>query len=440
MAFAAPVRYSPRPGSRGSARLGVQSTGADLSIKGDALDRLGTDELLDLKKSIDARLSGRRGITEGHDNLSQATVEYGDHGRPSSANGRRTYIGQDRPPSAGSRVTGLGAFRPSSAEQRRPASAGSARGSARGEQTFDVVQPRRPITPQGAAQRPARPSSAGHGPGARDSWDAPVSARSRDRTAGIRNDVDIFSNDRKATTMMRPHSARAATVADKVGGIFGSRIMGVAPVRVQPQPPKAGAFRVRKDLMKGTSLLKRFYDRGDLPICVKHCPQENEIAWKVQVDKLDYHYYLPIFFDGLRDKEEPYFFFARRGILDMIESGPKRIVPVLPQLIIFIKNALNTREPEIVQVTLKVLQTMVKADDRIGEALVPYYRQLLPIFNLLKSKNKNSGDTIDYAQRKRNNIGELIHETLEMLETYGGQDAYINIKYMIPTYESCMVI
>lgn len=240
--------------------------------------------------------------------------------------------------------------------------------------------------------------------------------------------------------MVRPHSARQATVADKVGGIFGSRIIGAAPVRIQPQPPKAGAFKIRKDLMKGTSLLKRFYDRGDLPICVRHCPQENEIAWKVPVEKLDYHYYLPIFFDGLRDKEEPYFFFARRGILDMVECGPKRIVPVLPQLIIFIKNALNTREPEVVQVTLKILQTMVKADDRIGEALVPYYRQLLPIFNLLKNKNKNSGDSIDYAQRKRSNIGELIHETLEMLEMYGGQDAYINIKYMIPTYESCMVI
>jgi len=62
------------------------------------------------------------------------------------------------------------------------------------------------------------------------------------------------------------------------------------------------------------------------------------------------------------------------------------------------------------------------------------------VFNLLKSKNKNSGDTIDYSQRKRTNVGELINETLEMLETHGGPDAYINIKYMIPTYESCMVV
>jgi len=37
-------------------------------------------------------------------------------------------------------------------------------------------------------------------------------------------------------------------------------------------------------------------------------------------------------------------------------------------------------------------------------------------------------------------IGELINETLEMLEMHGGPDAYINIKYMIPTYESCMVV
>jgi len=304
-----------------------------------------------------------------------------------------------------------------------------------------VVAPRRPITPNYSRRDPF----GGGGGGAatvhygNNEWDRPSSARSRDRTAGIRDDVDIFSNDRKPTTVIRPHSARPATVTGKIGGITGHRLLQT-PMRLQPQPPKAGAFRVRKDLMKGITLLRRFYDRGDLPICVKHCPQENEINWKVEVEKLDFHYYLPIFFDGLRDKEEPYFFFSRRAILDMIDKGPDRVVAVLPQLIIFVKNALNTRDPDIVQTTLKILQTMVKADDRIGESLVPYYRQLLPIFNLLKAKNRNSGDSIDYSQRKRNNVGELIHETLEMLEMYGGPDAYINIKYMIPTYESCMVV
>jgi len=50
----------------------------------------------------------------------------------------------------------------------------------------------------------------------------------------------------------------------------------------------------------------------------------------------------------------------------------------------------------------------------------------------------NLGDKIEYAQRKRENLGDLIKETLEVFERHGGEDAFINIKYMIPTYESCM--
>lgn len=211
-------------------------------------------------------------------------------------------------------------------------------------------------------------------------------------------------------------------------------------VRSAPQPPKAGAFKVREDLLKKETLLRIFYDRGDLPIAVKHCPQENEISWRVPCDKLDYHYYLPIFFDGLKERQYPYDFFARRGILDLVEAGPRRVVAVLPQLVFFIKEALSTREPAVVGTTLKVLQTMLKADDRLGQALVPYYRQILPTFNLLKSWNKSTGDAMDYSQKTRGNVGDLINETLEMMEMYGGPDAYINIKYMIPTYESCMVV
>lgn len=55
------------------------------------------------------------------------------------------------------------------------------------------------------------------------------------------------------------------------------------------------------------------------------------------------------------------------------------------------------------------------------------------------SSSVNTGDAIDYSQHKRQNIGDLIQETLEMFERYGGEDAFINIKYMVPTYESCML-
>ena len=36
--------------------------------------------------------------------------------------------------------------------------------------------------------------------------------------------------------------------------------------------------------------------------------------------------------------------------------------------------------------------------------------------NLYKNSNANIGDLIDYKQRKRQNIGDLIQETLELFE------------------------
>lgn len=58
------------------------------------------------------------------------------------------------------------------------------------------------------------------------------------------------------------------------------------------------------------------------------------------------------------------------------------------------------------------------------------------MFNLLKTRNLNLGDKIEYSQKKGMNIGDLINQTLELMEVTGGEDAFINIKYMIPTYES----
>ncbi|XP_055982178.1 parkin coregulated gene protein isoform X2 [Sorex fumeus] len=151
-------------------------------------------------------------------------------------------------------------------------------------------------------------------------------------------------------------------------------------------PPAAGAFKERPT--KPTAF-RKFYERGDFPIALEHDSKGNKIAWKVEIEKLDYHHYLPLFFDGLCEMTFPYEFFARQGIHDMLEHGGNKILPVIPQLIIPIK--------------------------------------------------MNSGDGIDYSQQKRENIGDLIQETLEAFERYGGEDAFINIKYMVPTYESCLL-
>lgn len=87
----------------------------------------------------------------------------------------------------------------------------------------------------------------------------------------------------------------------------------------------------------------------------------------------------------------------------------------------------------------QVLMKLVESEELIGEALVPYYRQILPILNIFKNNVNNIGDGIDYAQQKKTCVGDLIQKTLELFEVHGGEDAFINIKYMVPTYESCVI-
>merc|ERR1711871_539431 len=123
---------------------------------------------------------------------------------------------------------------------------------------------------------------------------------------------------------------------------------------------------------------RRFYERGDLPIQIDHRGVRNALVWKVDIDQLDFHHYLPIFFDGLRETEEPYRFMARQGVRDMLQQGGEsKVLPVIPQLIIPVKTALNTRDREVVK-----CESQAGAGTLIGQALVPYYRQILPVLNI----------------------------------------------------------
>ncbi|KAL4442917.1 hypothetical protein ABPG74_010806 [Tetrahymena malaccensis] len=214
---------------------------------------------------------------------------------------------------------------------------------------------------------------------------------------------------------------------------IGSRM---SPYKVnKSSPPKAGALERR---LIPQSEFRRYYDRADLPIKVNHSGGGSKLIWKIDPAQLDYHHYLPIFIDGMREKVDPYRTLSILGTFDLIEKGENKILPVIPQLIMPLKTNLNTRDPEIISITLRVIQKLVLSGNMVGEALVPYYRQLLPVFNLYKNYNKSSGDFMDFGQRNNMSLGDIIQETLELLERAGGDDAFINIKYMIPTYESCI--
>ncbi|KAG5442258.1 Parkin coregulated protein [Clonorchis sinensis] len=201
------------------------------------------------------------------------------------------------------------------------------------------------------------------------------------------------------------------------------------------QPPSTGAFLEQK--LERPTQFRKFYERGDFPLALEHDSRGSKIAWKVDLEKIDYHYYLPLFFEGLAETEHPYALFALNGVHDLLKRGDGRVLPVVPQLIIPIKKALELKNHKVCCTVLKALQHLVVCENMIGEALVPYYRQILPVLNKFINKNKNLGDGIDYGQQKGENLGELIQETLQLMEKHGGENAFINIKYMVPTYESC---
>lgn len=205
---------------------------------------------------------------------------------------------------------------------------------------------------------------------------------------------------------------------------FCSPNKGKINLAKQKQPAKPTEFRAA-------------YERGAIPIKIKHNTTLNGIEWTVEPDKIDLKFLLPLFIDGLKEKVDPYRLVAIMGSMELLElSSAQKLVECLAVIIIPLKTALNTRDTEVMALVCKFLQKMLTLHQSLGKYLVPYYRQLLPIMNIFKTTNLNIGDKIEYSQRLAVNPGDLITETLNLFEVTGGSDAFVNIKYLIPTYES----
>ena len=124
---------------------------------------------------------------------------------------------------------------------------------------------------------------------------------------------------------------------------------------------------------------------------------------------------------------------------DMLRLGTEeKVLSAVPQLILPIKDAMSTRDERIMVKTLKIIQALVAVGTQVGMALVPYYRQILPIVSIYAGKSVSLGDKMDF--NRKGHLGEIISDTLQKMEMGSGPDAYINIRYMVPTYESCMLV
>ena len=197
-------------------------------------------------------------------------------------------------------------------------------------------------------------------------------------------------------------------------------------------------FNVSKANFKSasSSTFRSRHDRGDFPICTGSNGANRTIKWTVELAELNLGHYLPLFMDGLCETAEPYVFLAEQACLQSVAANPTKLADVIADIILPLKRALDSKNVGSVIRGVKVLQAILLANNKIAENLVPYFKNILPCFNRNLAKNKNLGAHIEYNQQKRDNISDLIVETLTLLETHGGPQAFVHIKYMIPTYQT----
>ena len=115
------------------------------------------------------------------------------------------------------------------------------------------------------------------------------------------------------------------------------------------------------------------------------------VFFQIEIEKLDFHHYLPLFFDGLSETRHPYKFFARQGVHDMLTHGGHKVLPVIPQLILPIKKAL--------QVTNYVLVCFYLSNLIIFYSRITHYT-LINIHILKLIKNLYCLEVINYLKQR----------------------------------------
>ena len=164
---------------------------------------------------------------------------------------------------------------------------------------------------------------------------------------------------------------------------------------------------------------------------------EKELLTAVVCDTSATETVLDFVFEGLREPADPCRFLAVTAVKDLLAAGTyEKVAPVVPLLILPLRLALNTREPATIRRAITALQQLitVPSDPRtgqsIGEAMAPFFRHLLPIFNLFKSNKAFASGHDDY----HTSLGEVMDETLHLFAAHGGPGAAREINRIVPLW------
>jgi hypothetical protein len=191
-------------------------------------------------------------------------------------------------------------------------------------------------------------------------------------------------------------------------------------------PGKCGAYRQRgviKTPYVGENVgFHVRWLRQDLPVQINHCGSVMDIRWTIPLQSLRIGLLFPVCVDGLRNQERlgtssnakskdgPLFRELAYCCVKSLCMEVKRrreelgmrvdIGPIIKGTIGPMRDALNTRQAPVVALVLKTLQHFCRCDPAAGRVLVSVFSAILPSINMHFIRRHNTGDGIDYRQRK----------------------------------------
>ena len=207
-------------------------------------------------------------------------------------------------------------------------------------------------------------------------------------------------------------------------------------------PPIAGSLLPRND--PPTEFQEAWKD-GSLPVRISGDAGGQKLRWidpltggDVPRDQVDARRWLPVLIAGVRDAPSAGgCYVALRGAIELATSAAKAgtLPALMPAAAPAIKAALDLRERSVVCAGLRLLLLLLHADARVGLALRPHYKVLLPAMSAFKLHGQPSlSDEIERSQHRRINVCGLIDEALQALEKFGGPGAGELIRSYVPTF------
>ncbi|KAI6172036.1 Parkin coregulated protein [Aphelenchoides besseyi] len=198
-------------------------------------------------------------------------------------------------------------------------------------------------------------------------------------------------------------------------------------------PVSAPARRSNNSEME-TKFVK-FYEDRQLPVRVVNSSTKRNIEWLVNPAELtptETCELIQKICCGLSIERPPYDMIALRTFQDLISLNDSAhcIARTLNDVMLNIRLGLQRGIKK--RMEMLDLLRRISALNGIGPVLIPYYRMLLPALRRVTP----TVITENIATSERDRLNEEILHTLHDLERSGGRHAFINIKYILPDYQS----